>query len=115
MVQNAVFFQDDWKVGHGVHIAMGCGITCRTIRRCWTAPSRGWEFCGRRRRRERGRCMRMGDCLRGGMASRRMRRCLREDGTQRVTSTVYNPVYGGPGQRVRSGDVQSVYGGDADP
>ena len=87
--------------GMGCTWRMGCGISCRMIRRFWTAPSRGWGFCGRRRRRGRGRCMRMRECFRGGLASRRVRRFLREDGTQRVTSTIYSPVCGGGrGQRL---------------
>jgi hypothetical protein len=94
-VTNAVFFQDDWEAGHGLHVAYGVryyvqndptfldaavprlGILCSpTKKRTWTLNAHAGMFSGR-------------------FSESTEAEVLREDGTQRVTSTIYNPVCGG--------------------
>ncbi len=95
-VRDALFFEDDWSVGHGVHVAYGMryffqndplalnGAVPRlgvlwspTKDGRWTLHAHWGLFNGR---------IGTGDYA----------EVLREDGVQRVTSTVYNPVYGNP-------------------
>ena len=94
--QDALFVQDDWNVGHNVHIAAGVryfiqnqptvldSMTPRvgivwspTKKGTWTLHAHAGMFSGF-----------YGE---GDQAE-----VLREDGTARITSTVYNPVYGNP-------------------
>jgi hypothetical protein len=95
MVQNALFFQDDWEVGHGVHVAYGVryfvqndpttlkaatprlGILWSPTKKgTWTLHAHAGMFSGRYGESDEAEV-------------------LREDGTQRVTSTIYNPVCSG--------------------
>ena len=95
-VQDALFAQDDWNAGHGVHIAYGLryflqndptilntftprlGIVWSPTKKgTWTLHAHAGMFAGR-----------------FGQSSRA--EVLREDGVERVTSIVYNPVYGNP-------------------
>jgi hypothetical protein len=95
-VQNATFIQDDWNVGHGVHIASGLryyvqnkptvlstitprfGILWSPSKKgTWTLHAHAGMFSGR-----------FGQ---GDEAEIR-----REDGIERITSTIYNPIYGNP-------------------
>ncbi len=95
-VQNAVFFQDDWNVGHSVHIAYGVryfvqndptilnsatprlGILWSPTKKgTWTLHAHWGMFSGR-------------------FGQRTWAEILREDGTQRITSIIYNPIYGNP-------------------
>jgi Carboxypeptidase regulatory-like domain len=95
-VQDALFAQDDWNAGHGVHIAYGVRyflqnnptitntITPRlgvlwspTKKGTWTLHAHAGMFSGR-----------FGESTEAEVR--------REDGVARVTSTVYNPVYGSP-------------------
>jgi hypothetical protein len=96
LVQDAVFFQDDWNVGHSVHIASGLryylqnnptvlnSITPRlgilwspSKKGTWTLHAHGGLFAGRYNKGDQSEVQRM-------------------DGVNRVTSTIYNPVYGDP-------------------
>jgi hypothetical protein len=96
MFQDALFVQDDWNVGRGVHIAYGVryfiqndptitdGFTPRlgimwspTKKGTWTLHAHDGIFTG--------------NFGRSGEAE-----ILREDGVHRITSTIYNPVYGNP-------------------
>ncbi len=95
-VSVALFVQDDWKVGHGVQISAGMryylqndptilsGATPRlgvlwspNKKGTWTLHAHAGLFSGRIDTDDYGEI-------------------LRENGTTRVTSTVYNPVYGNP-------------------
>jgi hypothetical protein len=95
-IQNAVFLQDDWNVGHGVHIASGVryfvqnkptvlnSLTPRvgvlwspTKKGTWTLHAHFGMFSGRYNK--------------GDEAEIR-----RQDGVERVTSIIYNPTYGNP-------------------
>jgi hypothetical protein len=96
LIQDAVFIQDDWNVGHGVYIASGLryflqnhptvlsSITPRvgvlwspTKKGTWTLHAHAGMFSGR--------------FSKGDQAE-----IQREDGVARVTNTIYNPVYGDP-------------------
>jgi Carboxypeptidase regulatory-like domain len=96
LVQDAVFIQDDWNVGHGVHIASGLryylqnnptvlnSITPRagilwspTKKGTWTLHAHAGMFAGRYNKGDQSEVQRM-------------------DGVNRVTSTIYGPVYGDP-------------------
>jgi hypothetical protein len=93
---NALYIQDDWNVGHGLHIATGMryfwqndptilnSATPRagllwspTKKGTWTLHAHGGMFSGRYGKSD-------------------ISEVLREDGTARVTRTIYNPVYGNP-------------------
>jgi hypothetical protein len=95
-VQDALFFQDDWNVGHSVHVAYGLryylqndpttigSITPRlgilwspSKKNTWTLHAHAGMFSGQ-------------------FGERSAAEVLREDGVHRVTSTVYNPMYGNP-------------------
>ena len=95
-VRNSAFFQDDWNVGKGVHIATGvryyvqndptllssavprAGILWSPTKKgTWTLHAHAGMFSGRF----------------NIQTAAEMRR---EDGVNRVTSIVYNPVYGNP-------------------
>ncbi|MBB5062384.1 TonB-dependent receptor [Granulicella mallensis] len=95
-VQNALFVQDDWNVGHNVHVAYGVRYFVQTdptildsivprLGILWSPTKKGtWTLHAH-----------------SGMFSGRFgetdnAEILRENGTTRVTSTVYNPVYGNP-------------------
>ena len=93
---NAFFFQDDWNVGHRVHLAYGLryffetnpttldGATPRLgilwsvdKKGAWTVHAHAGIFAG--------------EIPEGNVAE-----VLREDGRSRVTSTIYNPAFGHP-------------------
>ena len=95
-IQNSLFYQDDWNVGHNVHIAYGVryyvqndpvmlsgavprlGILWSPDKKNrWTLHAHGGMFSGQ-----------YGPGLEAEVR--------REDGVNRVTSLVYNPVYGNP-------------------
>jgi hypothetical protein len=95
MAQEALFFQDDWNVGHNVHIAYGLryfvqndpttldGLTPRlgilwspSKKNTWTLHAHAGMFTGQ-------------------LGPRNAAEMFREDGVHRVTSTAYNPVYCG--------------------
>jgi hypothetical protein len=95
-VQDALFVEDDWNAGHGFKVSAGLryfwetdptvlgGITPRlgvlwspTKKSTWTVHAHAGMFTGR-----------FGP---GNTAE-----VYREDGVHRVTSTIYNPVYGSP-------------------
>lgn len=96
MVRDASFIQDDWNVGHGVHIAYGLryylqsnptlldsfaprlGILWSPNKKgTWTLHAHAGMFSGQ-----------FGRTTATEMA--------REDGINRITSTIYNPIYGDP-------------------
>jgi hypothetical protein len=95
LATNALFFQDDWEVGHGIHVAYGVryfvqndpttlnaavprlGILWSPNKKgTWTLHAHAGMFSGRYGESDEAEIQ-------------------REDGTQRVTSTIYNPVCGG--------------------
>lgn len=95
-LQNALFFEDDWEVGHGVHLSYGVryytqnhptilnsatprlGILWSPTKNgTWTVHAHAGTFAGQ-----------YDESVQAEI--------LREDGTDRVTSTIYNPVYGNP-------------------
>ena len=95
-VQDALFVQDDWNVGHGVHIASGLryflqndptllnSITPR-VGVLWSPDKKGtWTLHAH------------AGLFSGLLSERTEAEVLRENGTARVTSTVYNPAYGNP-------------------
>lgn len=95
MVQNALYFQDDWEARHGLHVAYGVRYYVQTdpttldaavprLGILWSPTKKGtWTLHAH-----------------AGMFSGRYgesdtAEVLREDGTERVTSTIYSPVCGG--------------------
>ena len=95
-IENSLFLQDDWNAGHNVHVSYGVrwyaqsdpkllnsivprlGILWSPDKKNrWTLHAHGGMFSGR---------------FGPGTAAE----MLREDGVNRVTSIVYNPVYGNP-------------------
>jgi hypothetical protein len=95
-VQDALFFEDDWKLNHGVQISYGLryafttaptvldGITPR-FGILWSPSKKGtWTLHAH-----------VGTFT-GGYGERATAEVLREDGVHRVTSTVYNPTVGNP-------------------
>ena len=97
-VRDALFAQDDWNVGHGVHIAYGLRYFWQTqptalssltprVGILWSPDKKGtWTLHAH------------AGMFAGQMGVGNQAEVLREDGTSRVTSIVYNPVYGNPFQ-----------------
>ncbi|WP_255483749.1 carboxypeptidase-like regulatory domain-containing protein [Granulicella sp. 5B5] len=91
--QNAVFIQDDWNVGRGVHIASGARyywqndptvLSSFTPRAgvLWSPDKKGrWTLHAH------------AGLFAGRYGTSDIAEVLREDGTKRVTSTVYNAVF----------------------
>ena len=96
LVQDALFVQDDWNVGHGVHIASGVryylqnnpntynSITPRvgilwspTKKGTWTLHAHAGMFSGRFNKNVQAQVQRM-------------------NGIDRITSTIYSPIFGNP-------------------
>ncbi|MBS1800086.1 MAG: TonB-dependent receptor [Acidobacteria bacterium] len=96
IVQNAFFVQDDWNVGHGVHIASGLRYFWQTDptvlgsitprmgilwspdkKNRWTLHAHGGTFAGRFNRNAQSEVQRL-------------------NGVDRIASTVYSPVFGSP-------------------
>ena len=95
-VQNALFFQDDWNAGHGVHVSYGVryflqndptilnsatprlGVMWSPSKKgTWTLHAHWGMFSGR-------------------FGQRTWAEIRRMDGVERVASTVYNPTYNNP-------------------
>jgi hypothetical protein len=95
LAQNSLFFQDDWEAGHGLHIAYGVryyvqndprdlnaavprlGILWSPNKKgTWTLHAHAGMFSGRNGETDEAEV-------------------LREDGAERVTSTIYTPACGG--------------------
>ena len=97
-VQDALFVQDDWNAGHGLHIASGLryflqndptlvGAITPRVGVLWAPGKKGtWTLHSH------------AGLFAGYLGETNEAEVLREDGTARVTSTVYNPVYGNPFQ-----------------
>lgn len=96
LVEDAVFVQDDWNAGHGLHIASGLRyyaqndptllntITPR-VGVLWSPTKKGtWTLHAH------------AGLFGGFWGEANEAEILREDGTDRVTSTVYNPSYQNP-------------------
>lgn len=95
-IQNSLFFEDDWNVGHNVKLSYGVRWFAQTnpamldslVPRfgvLWSPDKRGrWTLHAHAG-------MFSGEYGPNGEAE-----VLREDGVHRVTSLIYNPVYGNP-------------------
>jgi hypothetical protein len=95
-VQNALFFEDDWNAGHNVHIAYGVRYFVQNnptvlntavprIGILWSPSKKGtWTLHAH------------AGMFSGNFGERAYAEVQREDGVQRVTSTIYNPIYGNP-------------------
>jgi Carboxypeptidase regulatory-like domain len=95
-VQDAVYMQDDWNVGHRMHIAYGVRYFIQNdpmlldsivprLGVLWSPNKKGtWTLHAHAG-------MFSGNYGESGEAE-----VQREDGVKRVTSTIYNPVYGNP-------------------
>ncbi len=107
--KNAFFFQDDWNVGHRVHLAYGVryyyqinptvldGVTPRAGI-LWSPDKKGsWTLHAH------------AGIFTGQFPTGNTAEILREDGHARITSTVYNPIYGNPALNVTPIDSQRVY------
>ena len=93
---NAFFFQDDWNVGHRVHVAYGLRYFFQTnptvldaatprLGILWSIDQKGaWTLHAH------------AGIFAGQFPAGNVAEVLREDGRSRITSTVYNPVYGNP-------------------
>lgn len=94
-VQNAIFVQDDVDVGHGLHLQAGLRYALQNDPTTFNAltPRVGFLWSPRKSR--------FTFHARIGMFAPALKETdqaevLREDGVRRITSTVYNPVYGDP-------------------
>ena len=95
-VQDAVYFQDEWDTGHGLHISGGLryflqndptvlGAITPRIGVLWSPTKKGtWTLHAH------------AGLFTNEFPETDEAEVLREDGTARVTSTIYDPVYGNP-------------------
>ena len=93
-VTNSLFFQDDWEVGHGVHVAYGVRYLTENdptvlnaavprLGILWSPNKKGtWTLHAH------------AGMFSGQFPESTEAEVLREDGTQRVTSTIYSPTCG---------------------
>ena len=96
LVEDSLFLQDDWNAGHGFHVASGAryyvqdnplflGSLVPRAAILWSPDKKGtWTVH-----------LRAG-LFSGGYSEGDTAEVQREDGVERVTSTIYNPVYGNP-------------------
>ena len=95
-VRDALFFEDDWNVGHGVKVSYGLRYFLQNDPETFNgwAPRLGvlWSPT----KDERWTLHAHYGLFNGRFGTGDYSEVLREDGVQRVTSTVYNPVYGNP-------------------
>jgi hypothetical protein len=95
-VTNALFVEDDWNAGHNVHIAYGLRYYTQndpTILNTFT-PRLGILWSPDKK--NRWTLHAHAGMFAGRLGPSTEAEILREDGVHRVTSTVYNPVYGNP-------------------
>ncbi|MDP9038900.1 MAG: carboxypeptidase-like regulatory domain-containing protein [Acidobacteriota bacterium] len=95
-IEEALFFQDDWNAGHGVHVAYGVRYYLQNDPETFGAfvPRLGvlWSPGSKARWTVHAHAGMFSGRFGPGVAAE----VAREDGAERVTSLVYNPVYGDP-------------------
>ena len=96
MVQSALFFQDDWEAGHGFHVAYGVRYFVQNDPVIWSSavPRLGVLWSNKKATFTLHAHAGM---FSGRFGESTTAEVLREDGTQRVTSTIYSPVCGEAG------------------
>jgi Carboxypeptidase regulatory-like domain len=96
LVRNTVFFQDDWEVGHGVHVAYGVRYLVENDPTILNAavPRLGVLWGNKKGTMTLHAHAGM---FSGQFSPSDQAEVQREDGTERVTSTIYSPVCGGAG------------------
>jgi hypothetical protein len=95
-VQNALFVQDDWNVGHGVHVAAGLRYFVQTAPATYNAMTPRAGILWSPSKKGTWTLHAHAGLFSGRFGEQDYAEMQREDGTARVTSTVYNPVYGNP-------------------
>ena len=95
-IQQSLFAQDDWNAGHGFHVAYGLRYYWQNdptvlssfdprLGIMWSPNKKGtWTLHAH------------AGMFAGSFGPGNQAEVLREDGVHRVTSTVYNPIYGSP-------------------
>jgi hypothetical protein len=95
-IEDALYFEDDWNVGHNVHVSWGARYYIQN------APLLADSFVPRvgilwsPDKKNRWTLHAHAGMFSGRMSPSTESEILREDGVNRVTSIVYNPVYGNP-------------------
>ncbi|MGA7155858.1 MAG: carboxypeptidase-like regulatory domain-containing protein [Acidobacteriaceae bacterium] len=95
MVTNALFFQDDWEVGRGVHVAYGVRYYMGTDPTILNAAVPRLGILWSPGKKHSWTLHAHAGLFSGQFPESDAAEILREDGTERVTSTIYNPVCGG--------------------
>ena len=95
-VRDALFVQDDWNVGHGVHLAGGLRYYLQNQPATYNAITPRLGVLWSPDKKNRWTVHAHWGMFAGQYGSSTNAEVLREDGVHRVTSTVYNPVYGNP-------------------
>jgi hypothetical protein len=93
---DALFIQDDWNLPHGFHLSGGVRYYVQNAPTVvdGATPRLGVAWSPGKKRRWSLNAH--AGIFTDNVGPKTYRELLREDGTARVTSTVYNPVYGNP-------------------
>ena len=95
-VQNALYMQDDWNAGHNVHIAYGVRwfVVNDPLLLDSIVPRLGILWSPDKK--NRWTLHTHGGMFSGGMGPGVPAEMMREDGQNRITTLIYNPVYDNP-------------------
>jgi hypothetical protein len=96
LVQNAFFVQDDWNAGHNIHIAAGLRYFWQTNPTVLNALTPRLGILWSPDKKNRWTLHAHGGMFSGRYGQGDYAEVTRMDGIERVTSTIYNPIYGNP-------------------
>ena len=94
--RDTFFIEDDWNIGHGVHIASGLRYIVQNNPTMLTGATPRLGILWSPDKKNRWTLHAHAGLFTVGFNTGTVAEVLREDGTHRITSTVYNPVYGNP-------------------
>ncbi len=95
-VQNSLFFEDDWNAGHSLHIAYGVRYYVQNAPTILNTATPRLGMLWAPDKKGRWTLHAHAGMFAGQLGPRTYAEILRMDGVQRVTSTIYNPVYVNP-------------------
>lgn len=93
---DALFVQDDWNAGHGLHVAAGMRYYLQNMPVMLNGATPRLGLLYAPGKDPKWTVNAHAGLFTGTIGPSEEAEILREDGTARVTSTVYNPVYGQP-------------------